>query len=99
MLLFWTTAVLLGLASAFDGYSTVRFVKRGYEEGNTRWLLGPRPSWRVVYFRGGAVIAAELLSVLALGRIWPVIGAVLCAMLGVQAIFHVMCAVKNLRLK
>lgn len=97
MVLFCVTAGALTAASAFDGWTTVRFVKLGYEEKTTRWLLGPSPSWKVVYLRGGIAIALELAIALALVRF--AIGWAVCGALLAQAVMHIYEGLRNLRLK
>lgn len=98
MILFYATLAALALTSAFDGWTTVRFVKLGYEEGTTAWLLGKTPSWKVVYFRGGAFIAGELALALAVTHYSVVAGAAVCGALLFQSFTHIFEGTRNLRL-
>lgn len=93
-------AMLLAFASGFDGYTTVRFVRLGYEERTTRWLLGARPGPLVVYGRGGAFVALELILVYTLYRdVGSTVGGIFATALVGQAIVHVYEGVRNLRLR
>lgn len=93
------SAIALGVSSAFDGWTTVRFVKLGYEEGNTAWLLGKTPGALRIYGLGGLVIAGEIAVALLVNHFSVIAGSGL-ALAGVyQTYTHIRDGRSNLKLQ
>jgi hypothetical protein len=93
------SAVVLSVASFFDGWTTVRFLKNpDYYEADTAWLFGPRPSTLKVYGLGSLVIAAEIAVGLLANHFSVYAGYVAAAGFAYQSFTHVRAGIKNLKL-
>lgn len=96
-------AVLLGLSSAFDGYTTALSLSRGnIEIGPGKLIFGQKPTKQALLLKGGAVILAEivlnyLLQVRLTGGSWTgrfVFGAPFI----LQSVLHTVFAIQNYKL-
>ncbi|SRR6266436_5686323 len=93
------SAIALSVSSAFDGWTTARFVKRGYEEVNTAWLLGKTPSALRVYGLGGLVIAGEIAIAMLANHYSVYAGYALALAGGYQIYTHIRDSRNNLKLQ
>lgn len=97
-ILLLVSAIALSCSSAFDGWTTVRFVKMGDEEGNTAWLLGKTPGPLRVYGLGGLVIAGEIAVAMLANHFSVYAGYAFALAGGYQTYTHIRDGRNNLKL-
>jgi hypothetical protein len=92
-------SIVLVIAAAIDGASTVYFLGlgKGYTEAN--FLFGKNPSTVRVWVQGAIIIAVEIGACWLLYAYKPVAGDIAGGLLLVQSLFHFVFGYKNYQLK
>ena len=95
MLFLLIASIVLVVAAAFDGISTIYALGKGAEEQNP--LFGKHPSGLRVFVQGTLIIAAEIALSWLLFSYRPVAGNVAGVGMLVQSGFHIFFGIRNFR--